>query len=497
MLNNKLNVRLVFLMFAVLLVVSGCSDDDPASPPVQLPEGGYLATSPDSLMALWETALSTMDSTMYSDMYDQDFRFHFSVVDTSEFHLSTDYMTRDETVQTGWNMFSGQEITNWQGVDEPGVARIIFQRMTRETPWEIVAVGSEPPTASARFSIQINVERGFGDTTLMAAGSYDFFAGARDTVLADGTATRFYRLTSMVAVNPDKIPGVINTWGGVHVTYMTNESPQAALEVSDIGGSPLPVYHCDASGSGDTDSGLHPAPYRWQFESGDVWTDWTENHTINHSYQTPGDYTITVEVRDRWGLTDTAGYEVTVIKPELPFPDSPDQLMANFKTIYESMDVERYLKIMHPDFQTILQEETIIDFPDVGPTLDVTEETRIHERMFSGEVVEDPSGNLVPGVRNIRFSGFRAQDAWKMSPEEDIIPNAEWAPFEVNVLFDRGQQFSTLKVGGMIKFYVTSSDSLHEGVTRKYYQMIGQVDLTGGFKSTEEIPWGSIKALWH
>jgi len=430
-------------------------------------------------------------------MYDQDFRFHFSVVDTSVFHLPTDYMTRDETVQTGWNMFSGEDITNWLGVDVPGVARIIFKQMTQETPWEIVAAGSEPPRAAARFSIQIFVERGFGDPTLLAAGSYDFFAGARDTILEGGTATQYYRLINMVAVNPQKDLGVINTWGGVHLTYMTNEAPQAALEVSDISGGPLPLFHCDASGSGDSDSGLHPGPYRWQFEGGGVWTDWTENHTINHSYRIPGEYTITVEVRDRWGLTDTAGFDVTFSKPELPFPGSPDQLMANFQTIYETMDAGEYLKLMHPDFLTILQESTIIDFPDVGTTLDVTEEQRIHERMFSGEAMEDPNGDFLPGIRAIHFSGFRALDAWSMSPGNDIIPNAEWAPFEVDFLFDRGQQFSTLKVGGAIKFYVTSRDSLHNGTLKQYYQMIGQVDLTGGFKSTEEIPWGSVKALWR
>jgi len=33
-------------------------------------------------------------------------------------------------------------------------------------------------------------------------------------------------------------------------------------------------------------------------------------------------------------------------------------------------------------------------------------------------------------------------------------------------------------VAGTIKFYVTSKDSLHQGSTKKYYQMIGQVDLT-------------------
>jgi len=485
----------IFIILAGLFLISGCSDDDPVTP-APLPEVGYLATSPDSLMALWQTALTTLDSTMYRDMYDPDFKFHFSDGDMSEYQLLTDYMTRDETVQTGWNMFSGQEVTNWVGVNVFAVARIIFHEMTQVTDWEIVAAGSAPPVANARFTLQMAVERGFGVPTIAATGSYDFFAVARDTILEDGTATQYYRLIKMETVNPGKTGKVIHTWGGVHLTYMTDEAPHAALYVTDIGGSPLPVYMCDATGSIDTDSGLHPAPYRWQFEGGGAWnwTDWVEDSTITHSYPTTGDHTITVQVRDRWGLTDTAAYDASF---RLPFPGWPDQLMANFQTAYEFMDVDAYLEIMNPDFLTILQQETIDEFPDVGPTLDVTQEQRIHERMFSGESVTDPNGDLVPGVSGISFSRFRALDAWTFSPGEDPFPNTMWAPYEVEFLFDRGQGFSTLQVEGMIKFYVTSRDSLHEGSTRQYFQMIGQVDLTGGFKSVETTIWGSVKALWR
>ena len=163
---------------------------------------------------------------------------------------------------------------------------------------------------------------------------------------------------------------------------------------------------------------------------------------------------------------------------DLPFPGSPDQLMANFQTIYETRDFDEYREIMHPDFLTILQEATTAEFPEVGTTLDVNEELRIHERMFSGDAVTDPNGDLVPGVAAISFAKFRALDAWTLSPADDIIPNAEWAPFEVEFLFDRGATFSTLKVDGVIKFYVTSRDSMHQGSVKKYYQMIGQRDET-------------------
>jgi len=171
--------------------------------------------------------------------------------------------------------------------------------------------------------------------------------------------------------------------------------------------------------------------------------------------------------------------DVIIVVEPLPFPGSPDVLMDNFRTIYEkTRSIDDYRNLMHPDFLTILQEATTMEFPSVGTTLDVNEELRIHERMFSGDALEDPDGEFVPGVLNISFSKFRALDTWVLSPQDDIIPNAEWAPFEVEFLFDRGQNFSTLRVDGTIKFYVTSRDSVHQGTTKQFYQMIGQVDLT-------------------
>lgn len=202
-----------------------------------------------------------------------------------------------------------------------------------------------------------------------------------------------------------------------------------------------------------------------------------------------------LELPEHRYLTEEREDNLGTIK--LPFPGSPEQLMANFQTIYETRDVYEYLKIMHPDFQTILQEGTVQEFPDVGPTLDRYEEQNIHKRMFSGLAVTDPQGWLVPGVTDIHFSVFQPLSTWAISPPEDIIPNALWAPFQVVILMDRGQNWSTLKVEGVIKFYVTSETFKHNGHQREFYQMVGQVDLTGGIKSTEETPWGSVKALYR
>lgn len=184
------------------------------------------------------------------------------------------------------------------------------------------------------------------------------------------------------------------------------------------------------------------------------------------------------------------------IDPGLPFPASPDMVMQNFQTLYETRDFDEYEKILAPGFETILQTSTIQDYPDVGETLDVTEELRIHQRLFSGDPVTDPNGDLVPGVSHFSFPRFINTTSWAVSPPTDPIPNTQWALFDVEILFDRGQTFSPLRAIGSIKFYVTSRDSLHEGTMQQYHQMIGQVDLTGGGKAVERTPWGSAKAMF-
>jgi hypothetical protein len=162
-----------------------------------------------------------------------------------------------------------------------------------------------------------------------------------------------------------------------------------------------------------------------------------------------------------------------------PFPDSPDQLMLNFKAIYEDMDFAAYAKMIHPDYIMILQQSTQDLYPDVGSTLDVAEELRMHERMFSKQDVTDPKGTLVPGVQTIEFRNFVRSAPWSTSPSTDQIPNAKYAVYNVEFLFDRGQGYKLLKVLGQIKFYVTYRDSvLTSGLTKPYYQMYGQDDLT-------------------
>ena len=162
---------------------------------------------------------------------------------------------------------------------------------------------------------------------------------------------------------------------------------------------------------------------------------------------------------------------------ELPFPGTPDLLMTNFKTIYENMDIDGYRNLLHPDYLTILKNSTTTEFPEVGESLDYTEEVRIATNMFSGASGHDAHGILTFPISSIAFQDPEQLTSWEMSPPDDPIPNALSALFNVLFEFSRAGD-TTLQVTGQIKFYITSRDSLYQGANKPYYQMIGQWDLT-------------------
>ncbi len=178
-------------------------------------------------------------------------------------------------------------------------------------------------------------------------------------------------------------------------------------------------------------------------------------------------------------------------------PNTETALMQDFRTAYEDMDYQVLECLMHPDFETFLQPVTTAQFPDLGPTLDFEEEVRIAQRMFSGQPVTDPDGQLIPAISSINFQILEQQGAWLDTGPAGIIPHARTAIFETLMVFERPGATS-LPVEGQIRFFVSRHDTVLNGEPQSLYFMIGQQDLTRiDKKAVERIPWGSLKALYR
>jgi len=164
--------------------------------------------------------------------------------------------------------------------------------------------------------------------------------------------------------------------------------------------------------------------------------------------------------------------------PSLSYPGTRDVLMENFRKIYEERDYDAFREMMHDDYFMVLQQSTQDDFPDVGEFIELAEELRMHERMFTGDPVVDPGGSIVPGISEISFKDFRQIDEWVTSGGNDTYyPNADYGTWLVDILFTR-PGFKDYSVKGNIQFYAVSRDSMHGGRLQPYWQMFGQIDLT-------------------
>lgn len=96
-----------------------------------------------------------------------------------------------------------------------------------------------------------------------------------------------------------------------------NKAPVAVITATPNGGkAPLQVVW-DASGSYDPNLGdaVLARDCDWLFSDGDVVTG---TATVTKSYTTPGTYSAKLTVHDKWGVTNTTTYSITVTDGNLP-----------------------------------------------------------------------------------------------------------------------------------------------------------------------------------
>ncbi len=96
-----------------------------------------------------------------------------------------------------------------------------------------------------------------------------------------------------------------------------NTAPTAFFEVDPSVGTTETEFTVDASGSSDAEDGIGALFVLWDWDSdGSFDTPLDAEKTATHSYPAAGTYTITLQVEDTGGLTDTTTQQVIVISEE-------------------------------------------------------------------------------------------------------------------------------------------------------------------------------------
>ncbi len=162
--------------------------------------------------------------------------------------------------------------------------------------------------------------------------------------------------------------------------------------------------------------------------------------------------------------------------PPLPFPDSEDQLMANFKTIYEAMDINEYGKILDTNYRFKYQPFDVESLNLPGEFHNRDDELGIMRNIFSQNAIVNSQGQRQEAITEITVRVLDPVSIWEDSTDPDF-PDSRKRLYTVNLEFKRPED-TTIIVQGSQEFYVSSRDSLHNGIPKLYWQLVGQIDLT-------------------
>jgi hypothetical protein len=279
----------------------------------------------------------------------------------------------------------------------------------------------------------------------------------------------------------------------VMLPYYTNQAPTAILNYTQDSGSPANTFVFDAGESFDPDSGLHAAAYRWRFDSQGEFTVWSADPTRLHSFATPGEKTVQLQVRDRWGLISLAEEQLNV---GAVFPDTEDQLLANFLWSLSNLDLNVYTSTLHAEYRFKFQGFDVERFELPSQFLDRQQELEVAANIFA------PASEITA----IQIDQFDPLEAWVDTPSHPDFPGTRRGIFQVEILVTRSES-TDLRIWGLQEFFLASRDStLPGGQVRPYFEMIGQIDQSNALKQSlpqragahllsELVSWGAFKVM--
>jgi len=475
--NGRFNRPFRMLSWAVavgmLLGVGACSKDE------DIPDPGptYNLTTPEGAAAALRTLLADRDTLALADVLAPDAAFVLDPAEASDLEWPAT-LTSSELDRCLRNILAG----TWP----PEISQVTAETWIPAGPFAAADPGSPfPGSQEADYVVGLVVSR-TGADELQTQGVIRL-----SVVSADDQ----YQIAGLQEL---AILGGNTSLGGFLVQYLANRPPVAVLAADSTAGDTQTTFQFDASQTEDPDesAGLM---YSW---GGDLtaggWGEWTTTPVYSHNWPQEGTYWAKVRARDRWGLVGVDSLACTVSEGPLPFPDTPDKLIANFKTVYGEMDLTNYRdEILSPDYTFVLQAETVEEFGLPSNIFEYADEVEIAAKMFSG--LPNQLGKVLTGIES---QVLQPEGAWMPVAANDPyfggFPGARVRNYSMLFYFNSQDAFR-YEVRGNQMFYVTADTVMHNGVMTPRYKLLGQLDMTTILPAqrTEGVTWGTVKALWQ
>jgi len=179
----------------------------------------------------------------------------------------------------------------------------------------------------------------------------------------------------------------------------------------------------------------------------------------------------------------------TTLAQTYPFLDTPTQVVANYITAIEDMDLAHYTEALDPDFRFYFHESDIVGFDLPFDHWDLETELQVSANIFSGETCAQ-SG--VP-YGSIEFQIFEPLGVWEPSDHPDF-PGAMRRLFAVEMTCIRPGG-TTLSISSTVELYVMASAALPGQRDVQQYTVIGHIDRSDTPKPVEMATWGAMKLV--